>query len=59
MVDGLRRFFKEEPEAPVTRVVFAVPEPDKYELARRRLDELLVLRREPRQPPEERGGGTS
>jgi hypothetical protein len=26
MVDGLRRFFKEEPEAPIQRVVFAVPE---------------------------------
>ena len=44
MVDGMRRFFKEEPEAPVTRVVFAVPEQDKYELVKKRLDELLVLR---------------
>jgi hypothetical protein len=35
MVDGMRRFFKEEPEAPVTRVVFAVPEPDKFAVARR------------------------
>ena len=44
MVDGMRRFFKEEPEAPVTRVVFAVPEQDKYELVKKRLDEFLVLR---------------
>jgi O-acetyl-ADP-ribose deacetylase (regulator of RNase III) len=44
MVDGLRRFFKEEPQAPIARVVFAVPEPDRFELAKQRLDQLLVLR---------------
>lgn len=44
MVDGLRSFFKEQPEAPVTRVVFAVPESDKFELVKKRLGDLLVLR---------------
>ena len=44
MVDGLRRVFKDEPDAPVTRVVFAVPEAETYELAKRRLEQLLVLR---------------
>ena len=44
MVDGMRRVFREQPDAPVTRVVFAVPEPDRYEVARTRLNQLLVLR---------------
>jgi O-acetyl-ADP-ribose deacetylase (regulator of RNase III) len=44
MVDGMRRFFHEQPEAPIPRVVFAVPEPDRFELAKARLDQLLVLR---------------
>ena len=44
MVDGMRRVFHEQPEAPITRVVFAVPEPDRFELAKARLDQLLVLR---------------
>jgi hypothetical protein len=44
MVDGMRRLFHEQPEAPVIRVVFAVPEPDRFELAKKRLDQLLVLR---------------
>ncbi len=44
MVDGLRALFKEEPDAPITRVVFAVPEPDKYEVVKSRLEQLLVLR---------------
>jgi hypothetical protein len=44
MIDGIRRFFREDPEAPVTRVVFAVPEPDRFELVNKRLDQLLVLR---------------
>jgi O-acetyl-ADP-ribose deacetylase (regulator of RNase III) len=44
MVDGMRRVFRVQPDAPVTRVVFAVPEPDRYEVARTRLNQLLVLR---------------
>lgn len=44
MVDGMRRVFHEQPEAPITRVVFAVPEADRYEVAKARLDQLLVLR---------------
>ena len=44
MVDGMRRAFKEEPEAPIPRVVFAVPEPDRFELVKKRLDQLFVLR---------------
>ncbi len=44
IIDGMRRVFRDEPDAPVTRVVFAVPEPETYELAKRRLDQLLVLR---------------
>jgi hypothetical protein len=34
----------DEAEARVIRVVFAVPEPDRFELVKKRLDQLLVLR---------------
>jgi O-acetyl-ADP-ribose deacetylase (regulator of RNase III) len=44
MVDGMRRVFHEQPDAPITRVVFAVPEADRYDVAKARLDQLLVLR---------------
>ena len=44
MVDGLKRFFHETPDAPVGTIVFAVPESDKYRLAKSRLEQLLVLR---------------
>lgn len=44
MVDGMKRFFHRNPEAAVGTIVFAVPEPDKYELAKSRLEQLLVLR---------------
>lgn len=42
MVDGMKRFFHENPDAPVGTIVLAVP--DKCELARSRLEQLLVLR---------------
>jgi len=44
MVDGMKRFFHESAEAPIGTIVFAVPESDKYELAKTRLEHLLVLR---------------
>ena len=44
MVDGMKRFFHENSEAPIDTVVFAMPERDKYELAKARLEQLLVLR---------------
>lgn len=44
MVDGMKRFFRETPDASIGAVVFAVPEPDKYTVARSRLEQLLVLR---------------
>ena len=44
MVDGMKRFFHQNPEAAVGTIVFAVPEPDKYALAKSRLAQLLVLR---------------
>lgn len=44
MVDGMKRFFHENPDAPIGAIVFAVPEADKYELAKSRLEQLLVLR---------------
>jgi O-acetyl-ADP-ribose deacetylase (regulator of RNase III) len=44
MVDGMKSFFRENPDAPVGHIVLAVPEADKYELAKSRLEQLLVLR---------------
>lgn len=44
MVDGMRRFFRDDPGAAIGCIVFAVPEPEKYALAKARLDQLLVLR---------------
>jgi hypothetical protein len=44
MVDGLKRFFRENAEAPVDRIVFAVPEQDKYASVKSRLEQWLVLR---------------
>ena len=44
MVDGLKRFFHENPNARIGTIVFAVPEPDKFQLAKSRLEDLLVLR---------------
>lgn len=38
------RYIQGRAGRPVTRVVFAVPEPDKYEIVKKRLNELLVLR---------------
>ena len=44
MVDGMKWFFHESPEAAIGCIVLAVPEPEKYDLARTRLEQLLVLR---------------
>jgi len=44
MVDGMQRFFQEQPDARIPRVVFAVPEPERFERVKQRLDQLLVLR---------------
>ena len=44
MVDGMKRPFRERPDALIVRIVVAVPEPEKYAVAKRRLDQLLVLR---------------
>jgi O-acetyl-ADP-ribose deacetylase (regulator of RNase III) len=35
MIAGLRDFFKEEPDAAIDLVVFAVPEPDRFEICSR------------------------
>lgn len=35
MIDGLRSFFSESPEAAIAEVVFAVPEPDRFEVCSR------------------------
>jgi O-acetyl-ADP-ribose deacetylase (regulator of RNase III) len=43
MVDGLKAFFRESPDAPIGCIVFAVPEPDEFAVARARLGQLLVL----------------
>jgi O-acetyl-ADP-ribose deacetylase (regulator of RNase III) len=44
MVLGMRAFFREEPDAGITEIVFAVPEPDRFQTCQRRLGELLVLK---------------
>lgn len=44
MVDGMKRFFRERPDALVARIVLAVPEPEKCAIAKGRLEQLLVLR---------------
>ncbi len=44
MVGGMRAFFRKHPDAPIAAVIFAVPEADKYELVKRGLEQLLVLR---------------
>lgn len=44
MVAGMKRFFRGQPEAAIGRIVLAVPEREKFEVARARLEQLLVLR---------------
>jgi O-acetyl-ADP-ribose deacetylase (regulator of RNase III) len=44
MVGGMKAFFRKHPDAPIAAVIFAVPEVDKYELVKRGLEQLLVLR---------------
>jgi O-acetyl-ADP-ribose deacetylase (regulator of RNase III) len=44
MVHGMRSFFREEPLAGVSKIVFAVPEPDRVVVCQRRIEELLVVR---------------
>lgn len=41
---GMRAYFREDPKAGISQIVFAVPEPDRFETCQRRLGELLVLR---------------
>ena len=42
MVDGMRRVFREDPDAPISRVVFAVPDPALTEGMKKRLETLLI-----------------
>ncbi|AKU95292.1 hypothetical protein AKJ09_01956 [Labilithrix luteola] len=44
MVDGMKLFFRETPEASIGRIVIAVPEDEKYAVAKSHLAQLLVLR---------------
>jgi O-acetyl-ADP-ribose deacetylase (regulator of RNase III) len=43
MVDGMRRVFREDPSAPVSRVVFAVPDAAMAEGMKKRLETLLTM----------------
>jgi O-acetyl-ADP-ribose deacetylase (regulator of RNase III) len=44
MIDGMKRAFRENPEAPIETIVFAVPEAEKHAIAKRVLEQLVVVR---------------
>ena len=42
MVRGLRAFFRDEPDAPIAKIVFAIPEADRVVLCQQALEAFLV-----------------
>lgn len=44
IIQGMKDYFHEEPEAGIQKIIFAVPEPDHCTACQREIDQMLVVR---------------